>query len=115
MQAEEFPYYPKLLLRLRKQITLEKEVALRKAKEWIDETVSIDKEEYIMKDRMLQVTFHSLLTSRLLDPPESFIKKDMSSDEDEGPEQKETAGSSESEDEGDGDDEDGSLVDEGDT
>jgi len=98
--AEEFPNYPKLLLRLRKQITLEKEVALRKAKEWIDETISIDKEEYIMKDRMLQVTFSGLLTSRLLDPPESFIKEDSSSDDEE--EEKEGQGSDSEDEEGEG-------------
>ena len=81
VKAEEFPNYPRQLLRLRKMITLEKEVSLKKTVEWIESSTCIIGEEYAMKDKMLQVTFTSLLTSRLLDPPETFMKKDSSSDE----------------------------------
>jgi hypothetical protein len=106
VQAEEFPNYPRLLLKLRKTITLEKEVGLRKAQEWIDDCRSVLKEEYSSKEKMLRVTFDSLLTSRLLDPPESFVKQEEEEEEEEEGSDEEEEGSDGSSDDDDDEGED---------
>lgn len=82
--VDEFPNYPKLLLRLKKTVTFEKEVALKKANEFLDTSTSIDKEEYTMKSRMLKVTLDGLYNSRLLDPPESFAKQEGGTNNEDG-------------------------------
>ena len=92
-----FPNYRKLLLKLRRAITLEKEVGIQRAQEWVDSCLSVLKEDYLLKDKMLRVTFDTLLTSRLLDPPESFVEKGSSDEEEEEGEGEEGSDDSSSE------------------
>lgn len=100
LQVEAFPNFRRQLLKLRKSITLEKEVGLQRAQEWVDTCTSVLKEDYQQKDKMLRVTFETLLTSRLLDPPESFeVKEGESSGDEEAAEKEgeEDSGSSDEE------------------
>lgn len=84
---------------------MEKEVALKRAQEWTDSSMSVLKEDYSTKDKLLRVTFESLLNSRLLDPPESFIKQEEEGEEEEG-EGEEGGGDDDDDDSDENDDDD---------
>lgn len=72
-QVDEYPNFKEDLLRLRAEMTLEKEKMLKNTQDWFQTSLTVNKEEYMVKLRLVQLTFYNFFNSPLLLPPPSAI------------------------------------------
>jgi hypothetical protein len=70
-QIDEYPNFKEDLLRLKGEITLEKEKMLKNTENWFASTLTTNVEEYLVKLRLVQLSFYNLFNSPLLIPPPS--------------------------------------------
>lgn len=54
-------------------MTLEKEKMLKNTQDWFQTSLTVNKEEYMVKLRLVQLTFYNFFNSPLLLPPPSAI------------------------------------------
>jgi hypothetical protein len=69
LQIEPYPDFRDTLLRMKRDVNIERLKILSNNEAWLATTLSTSGEEYRVKTRMLQITFHSVFGSPLLDPP----------------------------------------------
>ena len=55
---------------MKRDVTVERLKVLSNAETWLQNTLTTSAEEYRVKVRMLQISFHTVFGSPLLDPPQ---------------------------------------------
>jgi hypothetical protein len=70
-QIDDHPNFKEDLLRLKGEMTLEKEKMLKNTQAWFASTLTTNVEEYLVKLRLVQLSFYNLFNSPLLIPPPS--------------------------------------------